>query len=149
MIFTSRYANPELRSCKYTAVRISIGLPKWKLGYEIAGAIDELMPKGIFGIQDYDEFRLRYFAKLDAISVDRIREKLCYFEELGKPVVLLCFEDIRRGTWNWCHRKMFASWWEEHTGEMISELHDESKFKADLPPKPKGSSVDKQLTFPF
>ncbi len=81
MIFTSRYANSELRSCKYTAVRISIGLPKWKLGYEIAGAIDELMPKGIFRIKDYDEFHRLYFERLDAIGIDIIREKLRHFDE--------------------------------------------------------------------
>ena len=150
MIFTSRYANPELRSGKYTAVRISLGLPRWKLGYEINGAIEELMPKGIFGIGDYDEFRRRYFDKLDAIGVIRIREKLYQFEKLGKPVVLLCFEDIRKGSWNWCHRNMFASWWEQNTGEIISELQDESKFKAEPPPKPKVSKkvseTDSQLT---
>ena len=153
MIFTSRYANPELRSCKYTAVRISVGLPRWKLGYEIAGAIDELMPSGIFGIEDYDVFHRRYFEKLDAIGVDRIRERLRQFEKLGKPVVLLCFEDIRKGASNWCHRNIFASWWEHHTGEIISELQDESKFKAEPQSKPKVSKkpleADSQLTFPF
>ena len=73
VVFMSRCANPELKSCKYTAVRISVGLPRWKLGYEIAGAIDELMPKGIFGIEDYDEFHRRYFEKLDEFGVDKIR----------------------------------------------------------------------------
>ncbi len=129
MIFTSRYANPELNSCKYTAVRISLGLPKWKLPYELAGAIHELMPMGIFGIKDYDEFHKRYFARLDALGVNTIQENLRRFENLGKPVVLLCFEDVRK---NWCHRNMFASWWEHHTGEVITELQ-----------------VDNQLTFPL
>ncbi|MBQ7155199.1 MAG: hypothetical protein IJR85_06565 [Synergistaceae bacterium] len=141
MIFTSRYANPELKSCNYTAVRISLGLPRWKLCYEIAGAIEELMPKGIFGIEDYDDFHRRYFDKLDAIRVDRIREKLHCFEKLGKPVVLLCFEDIRKGGGYWCHRNMFASWWKQHTGEVIPELQDTSKFKAELSPKPKVSQL--------
>lgn len=153
MIFTSRYANPELNSCKYTAVRISVGLPRWKLGYEIAGAINELMPKGIFGIEDYDEFLRRYFEKLDAIGVDKIREKLCQFEKLGKPVVLLCYEDIRKGDWNWCHRNMFASWWEQNTGEIILELQDESKFKAEPPPELKSLRRFRKRTvnllFPF
>ena len=153
MIFTSRYANPELRSGKYTAVRISLGLPRWKLGYEINGAIEELMPKGIFGIEDHDEFYRRYFDKLDAIGVIRIREKLYQFEKLGKPVVLLCFEDIRKGSWNWCHRNIFASWWKQRTGEIISELQDTSKFKAEPPPEPqvsqKASSVEDQLALPF
>ena len=153
MIFTSRYANPELRSSKYTAVRISLGLPRWKVGYEIAGAVEELMPKGIFGIKDYDEFHRRYFAQLDAIGAGRIREKLCCFEKLGKPVVLLCFEDVRKGAWNWCHRNIFASWWKLHTGEVISELQDSSKFKAGPPPKTKVSpnafSAEGQLILPF
>ena len=149
MIFTSRYANPELRSLKYTAVRISLGLPRWKLGYEIAGAIDELMPSGIFGIEDYEEFLRRYCEKLDAIGVDKIRGKLRQFEKLGKPVVLLCFEDIRKGDWNWCHRNMFALWWKYHTGEVISELPDESKFKSEPLQRTKAShkvsSVANQL----
>lgn len=153
MIFTSRYANPELKSCKYTAVRISLGLPKWKLGYEIAGTIEELMPKGMFGIEDYDVFHRMYFERLDAIGPDRIREKLQKFEKLGKPVVLLCFEDIRKGEWNWCHRNIFASWWKQHTGEVIPELQDKSEFKAEPQPKPKvspkASRVEGQFSFPF
>ena len=49
MIYTSRFSNPELKTGKYTAVRISVGSPRWKVGYDISGAISELMPKGIFG----------------------------------------------------------------------------------------------------
>ena len=153
MIFTSRFANPELKSGEYTAVRISLGSPRWKLSYEIAGAIDELMPRGIFGIEDYSEFRQRYFERLGAIGVDKIREKLRQFEKLGKPVVLLCFEDIRKGDWNWCHRNMFASWWMERTGEVIPELKDESNFKAEPPPNLKAAqkrlSSDSQLVLPI
>ena len=67
--------------------------------------------------------------------------------------MLLCFEDIRKGAWNWCHRNIFASWWEQNTGEIISELQDESKFKAWPPPKPKVSKkaleANSQLTFSF
>ena len=147
MIFTSRYANPELKRGNYTAVRISLGRPKWNFPYELAGAIHELMPKGIFGIiRDYDEFYKRYFARLDTIGVNTILEKLRRFEKLGKPVVLLCFEDIRKGGGNWCHRNMFASWWEHYTGEVISELQDKSNFKAKPSPK---FSTDNQLTLPF
>lgn len=137
MIFTSRFANPELKSNKYTAVRISLGSPRWKVGYVITGAIDELMPRGILGIKDYEEFRKRYFVRLDKIGVARIRKRLSYFESFGKPVVLLCFEDIRKGDWNWCHRNIFASWWKQHTGEIILELQDNSTFKAESPPTPK------------
>ena len=147
MIFTSRYANPELKNCKYTAVRISLGTPRWQVGYAIAGAIEELMPRGILGIEDRNEFQRQYYERLDSFGVDRIRKQLKKFEAMGKPVVLLCFEDIRKGDWNWCHRNMFALWWEYHTGEVISELQDDSKFKAEPPPKPKASQkVASQLT---
>ena len=137
MIYTSRFSNPELKNGEYTAVRISLGSPRWRVGYVIAGAIEELMPRGIFGIEDREVFRERYFERLDSFGVDRIREKLQNFEAMGKPVVLLCFEDIRKGDWNWCHRNMFASWWMKQTGEVIPELKDESNFKVELPPKPK------------
>ena len=33
MVYTSRYSNPELKTGKYTAVRISLGTPKWPIGY--------------------------------------------------------------------------------------------------------------------
>ena len=62
MIYTSRYSNPELKSGKYTAVRISVGSPRWKLGYDISGAISELMPKGIFG--KYEHWQSKFISNL-------------------------------------------------------------------------------------
>ena len=50
-------------------MQVYIRLTRWQFVYEIAGAIDELMPKGIFGIEGYDEFHRLYFAKIDAIGV--------------------------------------------------------------------------------
>ena len=97
MIFTSRYSNPELRSGKYTAVRISLGTPKWKLGYNLDAEMPDLMP---------------------------ILSQLQRFESLGKDVVLLCYEDIRKGPDDWCHRRTFADWWQQRTGEVIPELYD-------------------------
>ena len=128
MILTSRYFNPELRSGDYTAVRISVGTPRWRLGYTLAGEITELMPWGLRGISDMEIFKTQYTARLDEVGVDRIAAKLRRFESFGKPVVLLCYEDIRKGGDNWCHRTMFAEWWFKHTGEEIDELADNSRF---------------------
>ena len=86
------------------------------------------MPIGLRTIENVDEFCRLYYERLDAIGVDRIREQLNYYESFGKPVVLLCFEDIRKGGDNWCHRSVFAKWWKERTGEVISELKDGSVF---------------------
>jgi hypothetical protein len=37
---------------------------------------------------------------------------------LGKPLALLCFERDRKD----CHRSAFAEWWEQQTGENVTEL---------------------------
>lgn len=128
MIWTSRYSNPELKSGAYTAVRISVGTPRWRLGYNLAGEITELMPWGLREISDMEIFRAKYTARLEEVGVDRIATALRRFESFGKPVVLLCYEDIRKGGDNWCHRTMFAEWWFKQTGEEISELVDNSRF---------------------
>lgn len=56
MIYTSRFSNPELKSGDYVPVRISVGAPRWKVGYEIAGTIKELMPTGLRQIEDVEDF---------------------------------------------------------------------------------------------
>ncbi len=130
MIYTSRFSNTELKTGKYTAVRISVGSPRWKVGYDISGAIDELMPKGIFGkYETKAAFEVEYKKRLDCIGVEYIRKLLSGYETLGKDVVLLCYEDIRKGESDWCHRTIFADWWREKTGELISELPDPSPVK--------------------
>ena len=129
MIYTSRYSNPELRSGNYTAVRISIGTPRWDIGFPLVGEIKDLMPFGLLDVEDSAIFKARYFEMLNKKGVARIKNQLQKFETLGKPVVLLCYEDIRKGDSNWCHRTMFAEWWFNQTGEKIFELVDNSKFK--------------------
>ena len=130
MIYTSRFSNPELKTGKYTAVRISVGNPRWKVGYNITGAISELMPKGIF--RKYETkaaFEVEYRKRLECIGAEYIRKLLSGYEMLGKDVVLLCYEDVRKGESDWCHRTVFADWWKEKTGEVIPELFDPTPVK--------------------
>jgi len=136
-IYTSRYFNPELKKGYYTAVRISIGTPRWELGYTIAGEIKDLMPFGLLGKYDNDmaAFKAEYFAKLEKAGADKIFKQLMHFEKAGKDVVLLCYEDVRKGENDWCHRVMFAEWWLEKTGEVVAELPDPSTPKVPKPPK--------------
>ena len=97
MIYTSRFSNP--------AVRISVGSPRWKVGYDISGAISELMPKGIFGkYETKAAFEVEYRKRLECIGTAYIRKLLAGYETLGKDVVLLCYEDVRKGESDWCHR---------------------------------------------
>ena len=142
MIFTSRYSNPELRSGKYTAVRISLGTPKWKIGYNLDAEMPDLMPFGLLNKFDrYEDFERAYFARLDQKGVRRILSQLQRLESLGKDVVLLCYEDIRKGPDDWCHRRTFAKWWQQNTGEVIPELYD----TAPDPTKPRQSPSKRSL----
>ena len=91
MIYTSRFSNPELKTGKYTAVRISVGSPRWKVGYDISGAISELMPKGIFGkYETKAAFEVEYRKRLECIGTEYIRKLIAGYEMLGRDVVLLC-----------------------------------------------------------
>lgn len=126
MIFTSRFTNSELKENRYTTIRISLGTPKWNLGYQLDGAIEDLMPFGLLKTYSHDKelFKQAYFKRLDAKGVKRIANQLMAYASLGRDIVLLCYEDITKDVDNWCHRTMFAEWWEARTGEKIEELHD-------------------------
>lgn len=142
MIFTSRYSNPELRSGKYTAVRISLGTPKWKIGYNLDAEMPDLMPFGLLNKFDrYEDFERAYFARLDQKGVRRILSQFQRLESLGKDVVLLCYEDIRKGPDDWCHRRTFAKWWQQNTGKVIPELYDSTPD----PTKPRQSPSKRSL----
>jgi hypothetical protein len=69
---------------------------------------------------------------LDDIGIKQIEWMLEQVSD-GKPVVLLCFEDLRKpGVW--CHRTMFTEWYKKRTGIEIRELEEsvlEKKVKVD------------------
>lgn len=134
MLYTSRFSNPELKSGRYAVVRISIGSPKWPLGYEVSSALSELMPYGAFGIEDKETYRKKYIERLEKYGVDLIQNKLAQMEAKGKPVVLACYEDLRDPA-QWCHRTMFAEWYMEKTGEVVEELTDPSVPRINQVPK--------------
>lgn len=155
MLYVSRFSNPELKSGKYTPVRISLGAPKWPLGYTIAGEIKDLMPFGLLQINDRALYEMKYRERLDRIGVDRIQAALDSFGA-DKPVVLLCYEDVRDPS-QWCHRTIFAQWWLENTGEIADELTDPSNVRLKNPqpaqtakaaahaPAPSHSAAAKQM----
>lgn len=135
MIYTSRYSNPTLTQNpdKFAILQISVGAPRWRLPYQIAGAIDELRPFSLRNIQDKEEYRKKYVALLNDIGVEAISRMLQAWQQNqpDKAIVLCCFEDVRKLGKNWCHRSMFAKWWFQQTGERIEELPDPSKYKLD------------------
>ena len=38
----------------------------------------------------------------------------------GRRLVILCFEDVLAG--HFCHRRVWAGWWHERTGQSVPEL---------------------------
>ena len=126
-IWTSRYSNKELPNGNYYPVGISIGQPKFRLGYELREQCYSLAPKGYMLNMDIENFKKAYYGKLEGIGTERIISMVNKLEERarseGKELVLLCFEDVRVES-EWCHRTVFAQWGAEKTGEIIEELPD-------------------------
>ena len=132
-IFTARYHNKTVNNAAvsntYTPVGISQGNAQ-HLKY-VPVSLKAIAPSwSIVKMTDQDAYRKAYFQQLDNVGIDAIRRML---EELscGKPIVLLCFEDLRKPDL-WCHRRMFAEWYEAKTGEQVLELEEfeEKKTKS-------------------
>jgi uncharacterized protein (DUF488 family) len=100
-------------------VGITVGKPQWPLAYTPVYLL-ELAPWGLLGIDDDGEFTRRYLERLDRVGVDRIARQLDAIsrDHEGRGLVLLCYEPAGE----FCHRRVFARWWEEQTGEVIPEL---------------------------
>lgn len=136
MIYTSRYSNPELKTGNYTVVGITRGAPKFPLRYTLAGNIMEIAPPGyLFNEYNRERFTPSYFQHMDRVGTARIAQILQHYEDMGKPVVLCCYEDVRKPG-EWCHRLVFAEWWLQRTGEIIEELPDPSPNKWAKQPEP-------------
>ena len=135
-IWTSRYSNKELQSDKYYPVGISIGQPRFRLGYTLREQCYSLAPKGYMLNMDLERFKTAYYEKLEGIGTEKIINMVNRLEEKaqseGKELVLLCFEDVRVPE-DWCHRTVFAEWWAENTGEIIEELADPTLPKVKKP----------------
>jgi hypothetical protein len=122
-IVTARYHDRiEIVAQGFTPVRTSVGSPKF-VG-PAATAWPRCAPIVPFNLLDVDfpEFERRYKARLDRHGPEAIREQLtAIWRRHGeRPLALLCFEDLTKG--QRCHRRLFAAWWHEQTGDGIPEL---------------------------
>jgi hypothetical protein len=123
-IATSRDAAREkVIASGLAPVRTTVGAPRFRLGYELAGNVGMLAPHGLRSIEDEVEFEAHYRARLEGFGLEKIRAAL---EDVARAagteaVVLLCFEDLDDPTQS-CHRTIFAGWWREQTGEDVKEL---------------------------
>ena len=132
-LYTSRYANSNLKSTNVIKVGISRGLPRFKLRYELAGNIKELAPSSaIFNITDKERFSRAYKAQLDQLGKEGVLSllrKAGYGE--GKSLVLLCYEDLTCDDpqKNWCHRTYLAEWLRDNLGIEVEEYPDNNCFE--------------------
>ena len=129
-IYTSRFSNQELKTGKYFVIGITLGEPKFSLGYEKQYQCHLLAPERSMWGKSHEEFSRLYRAKLDKIGALKIVAMFASFEKWaeGKDIVLTCFEDVRDPSQN-CHRIDFAEWVAERLGISIIELKDDSKVR--------------------
>lgn len=120
----------ELFTARYTdyvphwgvAVRTSVGLPhSWRHGQ--LEHVRRLTPYGLLHVTDRAEFTHLYIARLERAGADAIRARLEGISDTHdcRPLVLLCFEDVRRpGVW--CHRTILGAWLRDRLGIEVPEL---------------------------
>lgn len=126
-VYTSYFAKQaKVRVPDAAYVSIAVGNPKYRVPYRIID-LKELKPYGIFGKYYGDEYKKRYFERLDWYGVDRIREAIKEASCGHENVFLMCHEKDK----NECHRSLFAEWWLEKTGEVIEEYGEEIVEKKD------------------
>ena len=112
---------------KYAAVRTTRGAPRFPLKYNLAGTSEAVMPpKHAWGLEA-DEFESTYRSHLDALGVEVVARDLTEIKTddhinggTDRSLVLLCF--CKLGEVTHCHRRIFAQWWQEQTGESVPEL---------------------------
>lgn len=104
-------------------MRITLGAPRFRVPYALTHVVRELAPRRDYFSKSLPEFTAAYRADLDALGGARIAERLREIVEAegDHRLVLLCFEDLSDPT-QWCHRRIFASWWKDTTGDAVREL---------------------------
>lgn len=120
-LFTNRYQ--QFQPAQGVPVRITLGAPRFKLPYRITHSVRELAPQRVYFSKPLSEFTTAYRADLDACGVQRIADRLKQVAEAegDHRLVLLCFEDLTDPR-QWCHRRIFAAWWKDATGDEVREL---------------------------
>lgn len=141
-IYTSRYYDPKWfephGADDYIMCRTTVGNIRGQLPYPVMD-MRLIAPFGVFGISAKDVFEPLYVKRLNDLGVDRILRQMQRFADVTKKdsLVLLCFEDVTKPD-AWCHRRMFADWWLQQTGEIVEEIYTPSR------PKEKKEKAGKQ-----
>ncbi|MFI2258919.1 hypothetical protein OHU45_25590 [Streptomyces tubercidicus] len=119
-LFTNRFQ--AFQPLQGVPVRITLGGVRFKLPYSLTHSVRELAPRRDYLSKPEPEFTAAYRADLDLLGPERIAALLRQIAEKegDHRLVLLCFEDLAKGLW--CHRRTFATWWKDTTGDEVREL---------------------------
>ncbi|MEU4891001.1 hypothetical protein AB0B12_04605 [Streptomyces sp. NPDC044780] len=120
-LFTNRYQN--FCPPQGVPVRITLGAPRFRTPYPLTHAVRELAPRREYFAKPLPEFTAAYRSDLDRLGATWVAARLQEIVEAEKEhrLVLLCFEDLTDPT-QWCHRRIFATWWKDVTGDEVREL---------------------------
>jgi hypothetical protein len=122
---TSRYQAADLiEASGRTAVGITRGYPRFKLRYPVVANLRQLAPtREMIRVDDADVFEEMYRNRLEDLGVGGVRELLtmCAERANNERLAMLCYEDLTKPGQR-CHRRLFATWWQESTGEVVPEL---------------------------
>lgn len=132
-LFTNRYQ--RFHPSQGAPVRTTVGAPRFPLPYELAGFAKLLAPSYAMLKMAEGPYRHIYLERLEAHGVDLISEQFAEIADMAGDdrLVLLCFCDLSvPPPDNWCHRRMFAAWWEEQTGQEVRELGERRERAAAL-----------------
>lgn len=103
-------------------VATSLGRPKFPIGYELTEEVGALKPFGLLDLKDDAEFTASFRERLEKVGTAKLWRVFHAISRKhdGARLVLLCFEDVLAG--QFCHRRVFADWWRERTGQAVPEL---------------------------
>jgi hypothetical protein len=124
-IVTTRYQNRNgILAANLAPVRITLGNPRFKLGYELRGTIRNLAPtRAEFAIDDVVAFTERYRARLDRVGPFAIRAAINDLVVINidrDGLALCCFCELN--TVAFCHRRIAAAWIDDNMGIEVPEL---------------------------
>lgn len=125
-LFTSRYAEKRIADTDLVPVGITVGHPRFRLSYPLAGKLKALAPERSWFDLPSEDFGRRYLLKLEHQGALAIATALTEIFDAhatahSSGLALLCFEDLAVPD-TFCHRRMFAGYWEAQTGQRVDEL---------------------------
>lgn len=147
----------EIATCSYSQykpemglpVRTSVGPSKWPR-FDFIPHWTNVTPLPYTLRLPKPRYEEIYMKMLDDHGLEVLTEDLewiqdSWYEEypdspIHPRLVFMCFENL--GTpGKWCHRQMFATWWETHTGQEVRELGAHPPHDAPVTPEPEQLAI--------